>query len=163
MLGRKPMRPKRKQAAGIGIVLVFIAVCIPQHAPVIAQTAGSPKDILVIVNKNVATNSVNQEVVRDLFLKVRKSWGNGERALPINPNNDQLRNDFRKTVLNMNASAEERYWEDLKVKYGQSEPPVFSNNQKAVFRLPGSISYIYRKDYLSNVVKVVLVIPSVGN
>lgn len=163
MLGRKPIRPKRKQAAGTGVTLLFIAVCIPQQAPVVAQTAGNPKDILIIANRDVDTNSVSLTVVRDLFLKVRKAWGNGKRAIPTNSSSEQLRNDFRKRVLNMDDMSEKRYWEDLKVKYGQNEPPVFSNSLKAVFKLSGAVSYVYRKDYLPNVVKIILVIPSNGN
>jgi len=159
MLGNKKARPQRKPAVGIGFTLLFISLCIPQHAPVVAQTAGNPKDILVIANVNVADNSVTQTAVRDLFLKVRKEWKDGKRVLPIYPIDAQLRDDFGERVLNMNTVAQQRYWEDLKVKYGQKEPPEFSNNQKAVFKLSGSVSFVYRKDLLPNVVKVILVVP----
>ena len=163
MLSGKPVELKRKQIGGIGIVLFFIVVCIQQHTSVIAQTAGSPNDILIIVNRNADVGSASLTVIRDLFLKVRKAWGNGSRAMPINTSNEQLRDDFRKRVLNMDAMAEERYWEDFKVKFGQKEPPSFSNSLKAVFKLSDSVSYVYRKDYRSNVAKVVLVVPSNGD
>ena len=163
MLGSKPIRPKRKRAAGIGVTLLSIAICIHQHAPSVAHAADNPRDILIVVNTSVNISSVNLTVIKDLFLKIRIAWNNGKKVVPINPNNDQLRNDFRKRVLNMDDAAERRYWEDLKVKYGQSEPPVFSNNLKAVFKLPGSVSYVYRKDYRSNVAKIIFVVPSSGN
>jgi hypothetical protein len=162
MIGGNPIRPKRLQAAGIAITLLFIAVCIPQHAPVVAQSAANPSDILIITNKKVVVDSVSQTTIKNLFLKIRKAWDNGEKVLPINPKDERLRNDFRARVLSMSPPAEERYWEELKVKFGQSSPPTFANNQKAVFKLSGSVSYIYRKDYLPNVVKVVLVIPAAG-
>jgi hypothetical protein len=82
--------------------------------------------------------------------------------LVLNAADAQLRGDFRKRVLNMEPAAEQRHWEDSKVKFGQSEPPIFPNTLKAVFKLKGSVSYVYRKDFKADVAKILLVVPSKG-
>ena len=158
MLNNKSIGNKGKHAVGFGIALVLVAVCIQQLTPAAAAQAGDPTDILVVANKSVPVDSVSLTLVRDLFLKVRKEWGKGVKALPINAKDEQLRNDFRKRVLDMDTTAEQRYFENLKIKYGQSEPPVLSNTLKAVFKLKGAVSYVYRKDFKEGVTKILFVV-----
>lgn len=149
----------RKQAIGVLAALLMCCSLMQQEVASAGENE-NPMDILVVVNKNVPVNSVNETVLRGIFLKVRKDWPGGQAAMPVNAKDDTLRAAFRSKVLQMDASAEKRHWEEVKVKYGQSEPPSLSNNLKAVFSLKGAVSYVYRKDFAEGIAKVVMVIPA---
>jgi len=121
--------------------------------------ADSPDDILIFVNNKTATNSLTTEEVKQIFLKKRSSWPTGGNIVCINAKaGTALRQDFRKKVLAMSPTDERRYWETQKIKGGQKEPPSFSNLVKAVFKVPKSISYGYRKGVSPGVVKIVATI-----
>jgi hypothetical protein len=126
-----------------------------------AAFAESPNDILVVTSLSVKTKSVTVEELRDFFLKVRSSWPSGERVIPIHTGDDpHLRNQFREMVLKMSSSEERRYWQTKQVKDGDSDPPIFANVLKVVFKLRGAISYVYRSQYKEGVAKVLLVLPA---
>ena len=163
MLYRKTTQPGRRHAVGRCAAFILAALCIQNLAAEAVAQTDSPDDILVVANNSVSASSVSLTVIRDLFLKIRKEWRAGENATPVNAKDEQLRSDFRKRVLSMDLTAEQRHWEDVKVKFGQSEPPSFANNLKAVFKLKGAVSYLYRKDYKEGVAKVILVVPAKGN
>lgn len=141
------------------MVLVLAAIVITTTLTVRVSRAESPNDILVIVNSSVKVSSLTSEDVKEIFLKKRRSFSSGERAVPINAgDNAKLREEFRERVLKMSATDERTYWQTLKIKEGEVDPAVFSNNLKAVFKLRGGVSYIYRSQYKANVAKVVLVL-----
>jgi hypothetical protein len=162
MLSKKTILSRRTQAVGFGIVFLLVVISVHQIAPAAAYSE-NPTDILIVTNQNVSADSVSLTFVRDLFLKYRKEWSNGEKAVSINANDERLRDDFRKKVLNMDHAAEQRFWQEAKLKYGQSEPPAFSNNLKAVFKLQGSVSYVHRRGFLPGVAKVIYVVPVSDN
>jgi len=122
--------------------------------------ADNPNDILVIANTNIEDKSLSIYELKDFFLKRRTNWESGDKAIPLNaPEGSELREDFRSRVLNLSASEEQSYWQERIVKSGVSGPAEFSNPLKAVFRLKGSLGYVYRSQYREGVVKVLLVIP----
>jgi len=149
----------RKKAIGV-LAALLMCCCLIQQEEAFAGENENPMDILIVANKSVPVNSINEAVLRGIFLKVRKDWPGGQAAMPVNAKDETLRAAFRSKVLQMDASAENRHWEEVKVKYGQSEPPALSNNLKAVFSLKGSVSYVYRKDFAEGIAKVVMVIPA---
>jgi ABC-type phosphate transport system substrate-binding protein len=123
--------------------------------------ADDPLDLLIVANFDVPERSLTQAELHQIFLKVRTNWSNGKSIVPVNqPSGSEGRAEFLQRILGMNESQEKRYWEEQKVRKGVTPPPVFANVAKAVFRLSGSISYVYRKDYLEGVSRVVLVLPA---
>jgi hypothetical protein len=60
----------------------------------------------------------------------------------------------------MSVSEERSYWQNSKIKRGVSEPRAFGNVLKAVFKLRGAVSYVYRSQYKAGAAKIVLVIPA---
>ncbi|MBN2717610.1 MAG: hypothetical protein JXX14_17290 [Deltaproteobacteria bacterium] len=155
---------KRKSFFAVGPLAFFVIWISIQQWPSTAEAAAeNPNDILVITNKSVPDTSVSQVVARDLFLKVRKAWKNGANVIPVVPADEKLRQDFRSRVLNMNSNDEKRYWENMKIKYGLGKPSEIANNQKAVFSVKNSVTYVYRKDYNAGVTKIICVIPPSGN
>jgi len=126
-----------------------------------AVLADSPNDILVISNRSVSVDKISLEDLRDVFLKKRKDWNKGGRAVPINAKPDSsLREKFRDRVINMTASEEERYWQDRKIKFGTKKPADIGNRLKIVFKVKGAVSYVFRSEYKKGVVKVLLEIPA---
>ena len=116
---------------------------------------------MVVVNQKNSKQSLDISEVRDIFLKKRTHFSGGMKTTPINaPNNSDLRNAFRKKVLDMTSDKKKKYWEDKKIKEGVMKPVSLSNALRAVFELKGAIGYLYRKDYKPGVVKIVLTIPS---
>lgn len=159
-------KSKQKEAATMRLrrlfflVAVFAFYMIGVSAPFSVRAFTNPNDLIIIVNNQVQTNRLTIEQVRSYFLYDRTSWSAGNRAVPINAKNAALRSAFRRKVLGMSASEEDRFWREYMVRTGKKAPPEFSNTMKAVYRLKGGISYVFRKDFKEGVAKVVLTIPS---
>ncbi len=123
--------------------------------------ADDPNDILIVANRNVNVKAVTVEELRSLFLKKRVNWKGGKKAIPVNaPPKSDLRQAFQVKVLGMGRSDETSYWQKKKITSGITPPPEFRKMLKAVFSLKGSVGYVYRKDHIDNVVKVLLVLPA---
>ncbi len=142
----------------IYLLMVLCAVILVPRS----SLAEDPRDILIIVNNTAQSEKgVTISDVRAIFLKKRASLSSGGKVLPINAKEGtSIRKDFRKLVLGMNKAEEQKYWKDRRIKSGDREPVEFSNTQKAVFKLKGAVSYIYRKQYHKGVATILLVIPA---
>ena len=155
------MNRTTKLLTGVALLLgiAFLgALAIPTSSS--AAGAEDPKDIMVVVNKASKVSSLSVDELREYFLKTRKTWPDGSKVVPVNAKQPELRNLFRQKVLSMSAADEQRYWQNQMIRGGQDTPPEFDNTLKATFRLASAISYVFRKDLISNVVKVVAVIPT---
>ncbi len=127
----------------------------PNPAP-----ASEGDDILIIVNLRVKAEELDLDQVKRYFLKKRYKWQDGQKILPIHAKaGSKLRNDFMSRILKMNYEEESLYWQKYLIQTGITLPPEFSNTQKAVFKLRGSIGYVYRSQYIEKVSKIVMVIP----
>lgn len=140
------------------VLLTTLLLAIVQWVDV-AQ-AESPDDVIIIANASLRVSSVTVGDLREIFLKKRTSFSSGEKAIPIHSSSAELRKDFRERVLYMSDAEEQIYWHKRKIKDGESEPAMFRNVLKAVYKLRGAISYVYRKHYNAKAAKVVLVLPA---
>ncbi|MDJ0764103.1 MAG: hypothetical protein QNJ97_14065 [Myxococcota bacterium] len=149
-----------KRIPGRTLLLAGLATALLLQAPKIR--AEDPSDILIIANQSASASQISPDVLRDIFLKKRTAWPSGGKVTPVNasPGSD-LRKAFRDHILKMTTNEEQQYWQDLKIRKGAAEPPVFSQPLRAVFHLKGSVSYVFRSQYKEGVVKVLLVIPAV--
>lgn len=139
--------------------LVFFTAQI--LVPCLPAQASSPDDILVIANKETPRQDISLTELREFFLRKRHSWGPGQKAVPIHAKSStRLRDVFNSKVLNMSIEEELKYWQTRKIKYGDSSLPEFGNNLKAVFKIRGSMSYVFRSQYREGVAKILLVIPA---
>lgn len=141
-------------------VIVSAACILAIPTSISASGSTNPYDLLIVVNKSVETDHLTIYQVRDYFLKKRSGWPEGSKAIPVNAKDKTLREAFRQRVLLMSTVEEQRYWQNQLVRSAKKAPPEFSNTLKAVFKLRGSLGYVFRKDYLKNVVNVVLEIPA---
>ena len=133
-----------------------LALSLPGRA-----VADDPDDILIVVNRGVRIESISTSQLREIFLKKRSNWPGGGKALPVNAAaGSRLRAEFTRRVLEMSAGEEESYWYKRKIVSGDTPPPEFSNTLKAVFKLKGAVSYVYRSQYREGVARVLLVLPA---
>lgn len=138
------------------VIFFFLAIVLFGSVPASAE---NPEDILIVVNGSIKNEQVTKDNLRDIFLKKRGNWSSGIRAVPVYSKNIALHSDFRERLLNMSSSEEARYWQQLKIRTGESKPVSFDNTLKAVFRLRGAVSYIYRSQYQKGATNVVFVLP----
>ena len=137
------------------IILICLASSIVMDTapPAMAQ---NPDDILIVANRDVGVNSISMDELTALFLKQRQTWENGARAIPIHTKDQKLKAKFLKVVLGTSISQNDAYWQEQKIKHGKLKPPEVSNMLKAVFNLKGSVGYIYRRQYIKEVSKILL-------
>ncbi|MCP4677826.1 MAG: hypothetical protein GY854_20370 [Deltaproteobacteria bacterium] len=137
-------------------VLATVFLILPNGAQ-----AESPNDILVVVNKGVKQDSISLGELKNLFLKDKTTWRSGQKVIPIHASaGSPVRKAFVSRVLGMSIEDEKLFWQKRKIKTGKIKPVEFRNTLKAVFKLRGSISYIFRSQYKERVAKVVLVLPA---
>jgi ABC-type phosphate transport system substrate-binding protein len=139
-------------------VIVVLAAWVMSSSP---ARANSPNDILIVANNAAGGGSLSISDVRDMFLKKRASWSNGAKIMPVNaPEGSSLRTAFRSKVLGMTSAAEQAYWQERKIKAGESVPPEFGDTLRAVFKMKGAIGYVLRSQFKEGTAKVLLVIPA---
>ena len=69
-------------------------------------------------------------------------------AVPIHaPKGSELREVFMERVLGMTAEQETSYREGQKISKAYLPPAEFRNQLKAVFKLKGAVSCVYRSQY----------------
>ena len=143
------------ETAVLATILSAIVLC-----PIQAR-AQNPTDILIIVNKSSKIKQISMDELRDIFLLKRNSWKNGGKVIPIhNREGSESRAAFRKRILNMSSSQEKTYWQERKIKAGVTAPVDFGNTQKAVFKLKGAVSYVYRSQFKEGATKIIMVVPA---
>jgi hypothetical protein len=155
------MMTRRSEQLSITGLLIAIACLAPLVIAASGPTASAenPQDILIVVNNSSKISQLSVAELRDYFLKTRKTWPDGSKVVPINAKEVALRDAFRVRVLSMSAAEEQRYWQNQAIRTGEQTPPEFDNTLKATYRLPGAVSYVFRKNLVQKVVKVVSVVP----
>jgi len=140
-------------------LLLITAVVMMSHlAPAQAE---SPNDILVIANQTCPDDTITIDRAKAIFMKRRTIWSNNQKLIALNAKEGTaLRDAFRTAAIKMNAIQEKTHWQNQKVRHGITPPPEFTKLQKAVFKIKGAVSYVFRKDFIKGVSKVLLVIPS---
>lgn len=117
--------------------------------------AEEPDDLLIIANKSVPASSASAAELKRIFLMKQTSWSGRTKAVPINAKEGSVaRTLFREKILGMTRAQEAKYWQDEKIKRGAKPPAEFGNPLKAVFMVKGSVSYMLRKLYKPNLVKI---------
>lgn len=140
-------------------LIIAILGCLIVQAPI--ALADNPRDILIVVNKSIAPAGMSKDEIRDIFLKKRLNWKGGAKAIPIHAGRGSaLRDDFRQRLLGMTGIEEDDYWKARQIKTGDPLPAEFGNTLKAVFKIKGAVSYVYREEYKEGIANVLLVLPA---
>lgn len=143
-------RVTRRSAVWLALIALTAGLLVPDHGQ-----AESPDDLLIIANKNVPVKSVSASELRRIFLKKQTSWEGAKKVVPINAKKGSaLRTYFQRAVMGMTQAEEDRHWQDEKIRRGEKAPAELSDTLKAVFMVKGSVSYLFRKQYKPNLVRV---------
>ena len=146
-------------SVGKSCVATFVALSI--FCWLSLAQAEAPNDILVVANKAVSVDRLTAGEIRNFFLKKLLRYKKGGKVVPLNAKEgSQLRKEFRKRIIKMDAAEELRYFQDKKIKGGKALPQERSNPQKALFSIDGALTYVYRVDYIEGLSKVLLVLPA---
>ncbi len=125
------------------------------------QAGENERDIFVVMNRGVKVSSLSMAELKAIFLRERKYLEGNKKVIAINAKEgSDLRQEFRRKVLKMDANEERGFWEKKKIHSMISPPPEFKKLLKATYMIKGAISYIYRKDYHKGVVNVLMVLPA---
>ena len=142
----------------VSIPFFFISILLFNLSGHTAPTqSGAPDDLVIIVNKTVNVDHISVEEIKQIFLKKKGYWPDGEHIVCIHPpESSKARHRFRDVVLGMSQEAEKTYWRTQQIRNQVAPPANISNTPKAVFRLKNAVSYALRKDVPKGVAKIVL-------
>ncbi len=145
----------------IPALFLALAVIIPAVMAMPVRAEDHPNDILVVVNRSVKIDTISKSQLRDIFLKRRKIWQLGQKVVPINAKAGlPIRQAFRNAILDFSKRDEDAFWQKQTIMTAEKEPVRFGHRLKAVFKLRGSVGYVYRYEYQKGVVKILMVIPA---
>ncbi|MCP3672102.1 MAG: phosphate ABC transporter substrate-binding protein [Gammaproteobacteria bacterium] len=124
-------------------------------------TSVSNADLAIIAHPDYEGGELNEEMVRELFLRETTSFPSGHKAVPANHSvGSPDRKDFFKYVLKMGEVRHKRPW-SRKVSTGKKGAPEELSNYddllKWVANTPLSIAYI-DKNKVNDSVKVLLAV-----
>ncbi len=118
-------------------------------------------ELAIIAHPGTETGTLDTQNVRKLFLGERKSFPNGQHAVPFNHSiGSPDRKEFFSLVLGMPESAHKRHWK-RKIAVGAGNSPAELSSYAAVLKsiatTPGSIGYIDASK-VDDSVKVLLIV-----
>ena len=145
-------------------VLLAILIGVSSLAGVAESAQPDESQIAVITSNENSLTTISTNILREIYLKKIFVNSDGRPYIPVNlPATHQLRNVFLSSVLQMNASQMQVYW-DRRYFQGVS-PPYVLGSQRAVVKFvamtPGAIGYVQRC-HVTPEVHVILLVPLTG-
>jgi hypothetical protein len=146
------------------VVLLAALIAGGSFAWVAKSAQPDESQIAVIASNRDSLPEINGNSLREIYLKRIFVNSDGRPYIPVNlPATHQLRNVFLSSVLQMNASQMQVYW-DRRYFQGVS-PPYVLGSQRAVVKFvamtPGAIGYVQRC-HVTPEVHVILLVPLTG-
>lgn len=100
---------------------------------------------VVVVSKSSSLSTLDDKLVANIFLARTNRYPNGEKALPIELNDEGSRNSFYGTITGKSSNQLSAYWTTL-IFTGKGTPPRSFDNMNQlitqVIEQPGTIAYI---------------------
>ena len=128
-------------------LLALLALAAGAPSGAVASEAGPA--IAVIVGRDSFITRVSMDDLRELYLRRRRVWPNGERAIPINlPPDNPLRERFSRLVLGRSAQDLLTYW-NARYFEGITPPTVLPSSAAVRAYLaaePAAIGYVPTAD-----------------
>jgi len=128
-------------------LLALLALAAGAPSGAVAEEAGPA--IAVIVGRDSFITRVSMDDLRELYLRRRRVWPNGERAIPINlPPDNPLRERFSRLVLGRSAQDLLTYW-NARYFEGITPPTVLPSSAAVRAYLaaePAAIGYVPTAD-----------------
>lgn len=128
---------------------------------VLISSAAANADIAIIAHADYQGGELNEEIVKQLFLKERDEFPSGHKAKPANhAAGSQDRKYFFEYVLQMGETRHKRYWARKKSIGKPGAPDELNSHDEVldwVAKTPLGISYVDNK-VVDGTVKVLLTI-----
>ena len=100
---------------------------------------------IVIVNKSVSENVMDEDTLKRIYLGKKTTWGNGERIVPVMLKEGPVHREFVENVLNKSITQFILYWKQM-IFTGKGLPPKSFGSEADVVDfvsgVPGGIGYI---------------------
>lgn len=80
------------------------------------------EDLVVVVSKDSAINSLNEIEIANIFLARTRYYPNGEKSMPIELKHSKFRDEFYQIIAGKNTKQLMAYWTTL-VFTGKGRPP----------------------------------------
>jgi ABC-type phosphate transport system substrate-binding protein len=124
---------------------IWLALVLLMLALAPATSADDARFVVVVNPKNPITN-VDRDLLRNMFLKKRVVWGNGETIRPIDLSTKfTAREQFVRRVLKKTPAQLKSYWTQ-QIFSGKGVPPPEAASPTDVVRYvlahPGAIGYV---------------------
>lgn len=118
------------------------------------------EDILVVVNKENATDNLSKSQVIDIFMGRYVAFPDDSPAKPLDVSDSKLKGEFYKRLTKLNLAKVNAYWSKITFSGKARRPDELSDEAQVIDKLakePLSISYISASS-LQDHLKVVHVI-----
>lgn len=104
----------------------------------------SAEKFVLITNKDNSIKSLSKDVIKSIYLKKRRFWGETKLTVLNLPPSSNLRQSFEKDILGMSAKELENYW--MRQHYKGQRPPYRLKSPTSVLlfvkKVKGAIGYI---------------------
>jgi ABC-type phosphate transport system substrate-binding protein len=129
----------------VGIATIVIVLVTLNSVPSIAQSDSS--EFAIVANKQMPGSSINVSVLKGIYLREVRSWGNGGGdIIPVDlaASGGFYQNLFGKTYVQMQA-----YWLNMRIKYSV-DLPISKKDAESVKQFvadnKGAIGFIKNSD-----------------
>ncbi len=137
--------------------LIFIVLFV-----LVTQQSYANGRIVVVVSDQSGIESLDNQQVANIFLARTKIFPNGNHAIPVELNDNNIRSLFNQGISGKTPSQLNAYWTTL-VFTGKGKPPKrISDNEKLYNQLienPDTIGYIFENQIHDKKLKVVYRFP----
>lgn len=112
-------------------------------------------ELVLVVHKNNATASLSRAQVIDLYMGKYVAFPDGERAVPVDIEDDlETREKFYDSLVGMTLARVNAYWSKVKFS-GRARPPTQQKDEKAilafVMETENAIAYIHESSVTDDV------------
>lgn len=127
-----------------GLAIVLATVLLLRVTPIMGQSESF--GYVIVANKEVAGNTIKMQVLKGIYLREIRSWGNGGTIVPVDYSsaNEFYENLFGKSRVQMQV-----YWMNMRIKYSV-EIPVAKKDSESVKQFiadnKGAIGFLKSSD-----------------
>ncbi|MBI9016086.1 MAG: hypothetical protein JEZ07_02380 [Phycisphaerae bacterium] len=136
------MRENQYQKIIISILVILGLSCLMGADNAVKQ---NEKEIVIIVNNDVAKEVVTYNDMKNMFLNKRIKWSNGKAVVPMVLKSGEIHEKFLKQYVSKTRAQYLSYWKKLIFTGKAKMPKTFTNESellKYVAKTPGAIGYV---------------------
>ncbi len=140
-------------------VFIIKLLCLTLFSISLLHTIHVQADIAIIVNIT-NQNQLTLTKIRKIFLAKTKAFPDGSPVKPLQTNEDEIRHEFNRLILNRSNGSINSYWARMLFSSRGKPPTIIGDAEKvklAIAANPRAIAYINAED-IDDTVKVAMLI-----